>query len=114
MKRDDRSPRDYRNAVEGGQSELLEAIRSTILEVAPEVEEGIEHGMLDYPGIANLAAQKSYVSLYVKPSVLDRHRERFAGVDCGKSCLRFRRLDQLDFPRLKKLLGDVVRERRRS
>lgn len=72
MRRDDSSPNAYRAAVKGEPRALLDAIREVILKVAPDVEEGIAHGMLDYPGLANLAAQKRHVSLYVPPAALTR------------------------------------------
>jgi hypothetical protein len=81
-----------------------------IREVAPEIKEGIAHGMLDYPGLANLGAQKSYVALYVAPEVLKEHK--LAGVDAGKSCLRFRRIDQVDASAVRRLLRDVRRHRK--
>jgi uncharacterized protein YdhG (YjbR/CyaY superfamily) len=112
MRRDSRSPKTYRADVSGEQRKLLERIREVIFEVAPDVEEGIEHGMLDYPGVANLAAQKHYVALYVAPAVLAQHREAFSGIDAGKSCLRFKRSEQLDSAALRKLLDAVVAFRR--
>ena len=112
MKRDTRSPLAYRNDVAGEQSEMLETIRNAILSVAPDIKEIIEHGMLGYPGLANLAAQKHYVALYVMPSVLKEHRDNFSEADCGKSCLRYRRLDQIDPERLRVLLRDVIEARR--
>ena len=111
VKRDDRSPEAYRSDVSGEQSEMLEAIRDVIFEVAPESDEIIEYGMLGYPGLANLAAQKHYVALYVRPAVLAEHRERFSGIDCGKSCLRFRRPQQIDTDGLRNLLRDVLEAR---
>lgn len=114
MKRDDRSPDDYRKSVPSDQRDLVEAIRTLVREAAPDIEEGIEHGMLDYPGLANLAAQKHYVSLYVAPAALDLHRAHFAGIDSGKSCLRFRRLDQVEPKRVRALLADVLRVRARK
>jgi uncharacterized protein YdhG (YjbR/CyaY superfamily) len=114
VKRDTGSPLAYRNDVPGEQSEMLETIRNAILSVAPDTEEIIEHGMLGYPGIANLAAQKHHVALYVMPTVLAKHRENFSGVDCGKSCLRFRRPDQINPRRLRVLLRDVIEARRNA
>ena len=104
MKRDATSPESYRNDVDGELAEMLESIRSVIFEAGTDVDEIIEYGMLGYPGIANLAAQKNYISLYVKPAVLDDFRDRFDGVDCGKSCLRFKRPDHID----KELLAELV------
>lgn len=112
MKRDDSSPQAYRMDVTGEQHEMLEAIREVIFEVATETDEIIEYGMLGYPGLANLAAQKHYVALYVMPAVLAKHREYFSDADCGKSCLRFRRKDQIDRERLRALLRDVFEARR--
>jgi uncharacterized protein YdhG (YjbR/CyaY superfamily) len=112
MKRDDSSPQAYRNDVAGEQREMLEAIREVILEVASGTDEIIEYGMLGYPGLANLAAQKHHVALYVMPAILAKHRENFPGADCGKSCLRFRRRDQIDRARLRALLRDVLEARR--
>ena len=48
MQRDSRSPKTYRADVSGEQRKLLDGIREVIFEVAPDVEEGIEHGMLDF------------------------------------------------------------------
>jgi uncharacterized protein YdhG (YjbR/CyaY superfamily) len=111
MKRDASSPEAYCADVDGPERDLLEAIRRTILDEAPDLEEGIRYGMLDYPGLANLAAQKNYVALYVAPSVLDRHRENFPGVSAGKSCLRFSTSAQLDRVALRLLLRDVRKYR---
>jgi uncharacterized protein YdhG (YjbR/CyaY superfamily) len=111
MKRDDSSPQAYRNDISGEQSEILEAIREVIFEVAPKTDEIIEYGMLGYPGLANLAAQKHYVALYVWPAVLAEHSDRLPGADCGKGCVRFRRLDQIDRKQLRVLLSDVLRFR---
>jgi uncharacterized protein YdhG (YjbR/CyaY superfamily) len=111
MRRSDSSPEAYRKDVTGEQSEMLEAIRNVIFEVAPDTDEIIEYGMLGYPGLANLAAQKHYVALYVKPAVLAEHKDRLPGADCGKSCARFRRLNQIDSDRLRALLRDVKKAR---
>jgi len=112
MRRDASSPAAYRRAVTGGQRKLLETIRGVIREVAPDVEEGIAHGMLDYPGLANLGAQKHYVALYVSPAVLAAHKPHFPGVSCGKSCLRFRSPEELDPAALRRLLRAVRKHRR--
>jgi hypothetical protein len=112
MKRDDSSPLAYRKDVTGEQREMLEAIRDVIFEVATDIDEIIEYGMLGYPGLANLAAQKHDVALYVMPAILAKRRGNFSGADCGKSCLRFRRQDQIDRVRLRALLRDVLEARR--
>ena len=93
---------------------MLDLLRALIRKVAPKITEQIGGGMLDYPGLGNLAAQKNYVSLYVAPSVLASRRDDFPGVSCGKSCLRFRRLDQLNRAALSRLLREVHEFQRRE
>ena len=104
----------YLKEVEQGKLEIVQLIRDVIFEVVPGVEERIDYGMLDYPGLANLAAQKQYVALYVAPAVLEEHRAEFPGVSCGKSCLRFKKLEQAYPKALRKLLRDVVAFRKRK
>lgn len=107
MRRDDSSPEAYIADVEGEQRKLLLAVRGVIRERHPDIGEGIAYGMLDYPGLANLAAQKNYVVLYVAPEVLAKHKANFPGADCGKSCLRLKSLGQFDADALAALLDEV-------
>ncbi len=109
MKRPTSSPGAYIASITGEQRAILDALRDAIAAAVPEAEEDIGHGMLDYPGLCNLGAQKHHVALYVAPDVLDRHRDSFP--DCGRSCLRFTRLEQVDGRALRKLLREVWKER---
>ena len=111
MKRDAATPAEYLAQIPERQRALIEFVRSAILRDHPDIVEGLRYGMLDYPGLANLAAQKSYVALYVSASVLAEFKTRFEGVSCGKSCLRFRRLEQVDDDALRDLLRAVRRAR---
>ena len=64
-----------------------------------------------WPVVA-LAAQKRYLSLYV--SVLidgvyvpERYASELGNVSCGKSCIRFTKIDKLNLETVKKILVDV-------
>jgi len=109
VKRDASSPQTYRASVTGALRATLEGIRSAVLEVAPDTRETIEHGMLAYPGIAHLAAQKRYVSFYIAPEVLDDFRHRLPRRS-GKSCIRFGRSDPID-PVLLREIVTALRDR---
>ena len=107
MKRDDKTPQHYIDSVKGEQKELLLAIRAVILEVEPDSRETIEYGMLSYPELANLAAQKNYVSLYVAPDAIAAFQTKYPGTDCGKCCLRFTSIRQFDPSAVRSLLEQV-------
>ena len=98
------TPAAYLAQVPIRQRGLIDAIRKVILETGSGVPEKVQYGMLGYPGVASLAAQKHYVSLYVPATALAEYREAFPGVESGKSCLRFRRIDQVDRRTLRSLL----------
>ena len=113
MKRDDRSPQHYIDSInDADQQAILVQVRELILSVAPESEEIIEYGMLGYAGLANLAAQKNYVSLYVLPEALAAFKEEHPSANCGKSCLRFSSAAQFDPKAIKKLLRKVQKLRK--
>lgn len=111
MYREAATPKDYLQQIEGEQLELIEAIRSVIFQELPDQEEIIEYGMLGYPDLANLAAQKHYVALYVAPPVLARYKNSFPGTSCGKSCLRFKKMAHLDRDSLASMLHEVKEHR---
>ena len=111
MKRDDSSPGAYLDSIDEPQKTLLLTIRKLIIDVAPDAEEGIEYGMLGFGDIANLAAQKNYVSLYVPPAALEPFQKRHPSINCGKCCLRFssmKRFEELGGDEVRKLLEAVV------
>jgi hypothetical protein len=82
--------------VPGKLGTLISIVRETLLKFASEIEEGIEYGILSYPGLAHLAAQKHYVSSYVAPKALAQFKIKFDVPNCGKSCLRTTSMEQFD------------------
>ena len=59
MKRPHDTPQIHRESVaDPDQRALVDRLRALILAAAPDVQEGVRYGMLDYPGIANLAARR--------------------------------------------------------
>jgi uncharacterized protein YdhG (YjbR/CyaY superfamily) len=71
-------------------------------------EEGIAYGMPTYskdgkPEVS-FASQKNYISLYVKPAVVEAHLDGLAVASVGKSCIRYSKPEKLDFDVIEKLL----------
>ena len=64
--------------------------------------------------LISLAAQKRHLSLYVSAVVdgeylAEARAERLGTVSCGKSCVRFTSLDEVDVVELDRLVRDAVR-----
>lgn len=73
--------------------------------------ETMRYGMPTYGPAAGFAfnSQKQCISLYVSPRVHALHAEALKELDAGKSCIRFRRPDQIDLDLLDRMLADTVR-----
>lgn len=84
-------------------------LREVIAGIAPDWVEGIGHGMLQYSSadgpVLHLNAQKKYVGLYVGDvAALDPDGTLLAGIDCGKSCIRLKKLKRPDPASLRLLI----------
>lgn len=92
----------------------LAKIRAVALSTLTGFPEQMRYGMPAYargdaaPAFA-FNSQKQYISLYVSPRVHALHAEALKGLDAGKSCIRYRRPDQIDFELLERMLADTAR-----
>ena len=114
----------------------IEAVRETVRRSLPEgFEEGIQFGMIawyvplrTFPntynrqplGLAALANQKHYMSLYLNNVYGDPETERWfrarwattgKRLDMGKSCVRFRKLDDLPLDVVGETIGRTTLDR---
>jgi uncharacterized protein YdhG (YjbR/CyaY superfamily) len=82
-------PADRRDIV----SSLVAAVRKA----APKAAESMQYGMpswhVDGQFLCGLNAQKNYFSFYVDEATHREHAHLLKELDCGKSCIRFRKAD---------------------
>jgi uncharacterized protein YdhG (YjbR/CyaY superfamily) len=118
---------DYISQVDEKRRDDVQRLHDLVREVVPELEPTMEFGMLGYGkfhykyasgregdwmkiGIAN---NKRYISLYCcaadeKGYVAERYRGRLPKANIGKSCVRFKRLSDLDEDTLKELIRETA------
>jgi uncharacterized protein YdhG (YjbR/CyaY superfamily) len=91
----------------------LSILRKLIKQVAPDAKEVMQSGMPCYvvdgcPLIA-FAAQKHFMALYVcEWNAMNKYRDRFGKSNCGKGCVRFKKLDDLPLDVMKEFLEEAV------
>jgi hypothetical protein len=120
MKSDATTVQEYLDGLPDDRRAVVSAVRDVVVRNLPDgYEESVGFGMLTYNiplerypdtynkqplGYVALAAQKNYYSLYLTSSYMDAARTRSladefekAGkkLDMGKSCVRFKKLDDL-------------------
>ena len=95
---------------------VLSELRQTCRPLLVGFDEAMRYGMPTYScdGIAEIAwaSQKRYISLYVmRADVLDAYRERLAGLDVGKGCIRYPNPAAVNFTVVGSILADVAASR---
>lgn len=89
---------------------LFAKLRTLLRKSHPQVEESMKYRMPTYAvGESLIGAfnrQKQYLCLYLNPEAVDPFRKELkaAGLDCGKSCLRFTKPEKLPLPLAAKII----------
>lgn len=90
----------------------LAELRSLVFEVAPDAVETMRYRMPTYEHeggvVCAFASQKHYMSLYLAPELVERHKQELAGLDIGKSCVRFRKLEKLPLDTVRAILQETM------
>lgn len=91
----------------------LSELRTLIHRIAPKTVETMQFGLPAFGDLCALASQKNYMALYVCESDLVKaHFSRLGKVSCGKGCIRFKRLADLNLSTVERLLRQIVKLRR--
>lgn len=117
------TPDEYIDALDEPRRADIAALDRLIREILPDLEPHMRSGMIGYGSyhyryasgregdwfVVGLASNRRYISLYVVCTVEGRYvaetfKERLPAADIGKSCVRFKRLSDLDPQGLRDLL----------
>ncbi len=115
--------KEYMDAMPEDRREMVEAIHELIRKTAPTLKPHFAYNMLGYGSfpyknykkeniewpVISLANQKQYVSLYVccvqsGEYIAEKHKKELGKVSVGKSCIRFKKLSDLNMETLKKVI----------
>ncbi len=134
------TPAEYIESLPEGRKEAIAKLRKVILKNIPKgFEETMSYGMLGYvvphsvypPGyhcnpsqplpFLAIASQKNFIAiyhmgLYADATFLDWFKKEYAKwspkkLDMGKSCLRFKKAEEIPFDLMGKLAGKMTAER---
>jgi len=119
---------EYFEKIEEPRRTEVMAVHKMITKALPKLKPEIVVGMIgygsyhfkyasgkegDWPIIA-LASQKNYISVYVCASengkyIAEKHRAELPKASIGKSCIRFRKTDDVDLKTLEKVVKEGYR-----
>lgn len=100
---------EYLNKLPEDRKKIIEDVRKLIKMTHPEIEETMHYKMPTYilndEILCALASQKQYMALYIMPhDLLKDFREELEKYDCGKSCIRFKKLEDEDLELFERIL----------
>ena len=119
------TPEEYIARLDEPRSGQIRALHDLIRATVPNLEPHIEAGMIGYGRyhyryatgregdwfVVGLASNKNYISLYVSgvadgQYVAESYKDRLPRANIGKSCVRFRKMEDLDTNTLRNLLQE--------
>ena len=109
---------EYLKEVPDERRPALTKLRAMIRKAAPDATEAIEFGMASYrlgEMLFGLASQKNHMALYCcETDVVEAYRDGLGKLDCGKGCIRFKKLEQVPLDVIEKILHAAADRRRRG
>ncbi len=105
---------EFLTTLEAEDRAVFEKIRALFLRYAPGTE-SMQYRMPGYGTgdtmIGGFNRQKQYLALYINPEAVDPHRAALKklGLDCGKSCIRFRNPADLPLALAEKLIKGAAK-----
>lgn len=94
--------------------EPLARLRSLCREILADHEEVMAYGMPGYRKgefLTSFNSQKNYIAFYAGQAAIEKYKDRLKGTDCGKGCIRYKKIAAMDFDVVRGILEDI-RDRR--
>jgi len=108
----------YLKELPADRKSAIAKLRTLIKKTAPDVKEAMEYGLPMYSmngPLFALASQKRYLALYVaETDLVKTHKPRLGKVNVGKSCIRFKKLEDLSLEAVAALLDETAARRRQQ
>jgi uncharacterized protein YdhG (YjbR/CyaY superfamily) len=103
---------EYMEKLEPRRRDALAQLRSLIVTTAPDAIETMRYKMPTYEYgdgvLCAFASQKQYMSLYMEVAVVEEQKAALAGLNIGKSCIRFTSLEKLPLEQVQVMLNQTV------
>jgi uncharacterized protein YdhG (YjbR/CyaY superfamily) len=91
---------------------VIETLDKIVRSAAPKGSGSMKYGMPTYdlkPRFIAFNSQKNYFSFYADPEIVKRYRAELPGLDVGKSCIRFRKIEDVSFDTLRRIVSECAK-----
>lgn len=101
----------YIAGLEPGRQAAVRELREMIFELLPGIKESIKYRMPSYEldeVVVCVASQKHHLSLYMDTELVTKYKDAFGQLNCRKSCIRFKRLEDLPMETVIKIIRETA------
>jgi uncharacterized protein YdhG (YjbR/CyaY superfamily) len=106
---------EYVQQIPESRRNAIDTLRKLILNAAPDIVETFRYKMPTYiykdEMLAALASQKHYMSLYMDTETVESYQDQLTGLNCGKSCIRFKKLSEVPIDVIEEMLAHTMKKR---
>ena len=107
--------KEYLNELSPDRKAALSQLRSLIRRIAPNEVEAMACGMPVFGDLCGFASQKHYMAFYLcDVDTVKHYQTKLGKVSCGKCCIRFKRLDDLNLSVVESILKDALKRRKQG
>jgi uncharacterized protein YdhG (YjbR/CyaY superfamily) len=104
--------REYIAGLSSSERPVIETLDQLVRSALPKASGSMKYGMPTYELQGRMIAfnaQKNYFSFYADPALVKRHRAELGGLDVGKSCIRFRKMEDVSLDALRNIVAEYAR-----
>lgn len=124
---DAKTPEDYINKLAEPRKSEIQELHTLIKSIAPKLDIKMYHNIIGYGSypyktksgqsgewfVLGLASQKNYISVYACTTdgdqyIAEKHKDQFPKANIGRSCIRFKKLEDIDTNKLKSVLKEAI------
>jgi len=108
MKYDVSTIDEYLDVIPFERNEIVLKLIAITKEYFPELEGNIQYNMPTFEPVCSIASQKHHISCYIhRVDLVEKYRNELGKLKVGKSCIRFKKMEQLPETTIRKILEDI-------
>ncbi len=96
----------------------VSVVRKLVYCVAPEASESIQYKMptfsIEGKTLCSISSRAGYIALYCEPDVVAKHLAGLKNLDVGKSCIRFKKLEDIDLGVVEEIFIDILKKHKQG
>ena len=106
---------EYLDELSPDRRAALSKLRALIHRVSPGTDEAMKYGLPSFGELCAFASQKNYMAFYVcEGDIVKAQLAQLGKVDCGKGCIRFKRIEDLNLNAIENILREILKLRKQG